>query len=68
MVEETIRTIKETENQADEIVKSAQEKSRTILEEAREEADRQKKEILQNASERAKEMGEAVRAKGLQAE
>ena len=40
MVEETIRVIRETESQADQIVKHAQDQYNKLLEEARKEADK----------------------------
>ena len=68
MVEETIRTIRETENQADEIVKAAQERRRVILEEAQAEAQRQREEILGRALQSARKTEESARQKSLLAE
>ena len=53
MVEETIRTIREAEKQADEIVKRAEEESGSILAEAKEKASALKEEAVQKARESA---------------
>lgn len=53
MVEETIRSIRETENRADGIVKEAEEKSLQILEEARIKAEEEKNNILDRAAAQA---------------
>ena len=51
MVEETIREIREAEKQADEIVRSAEDESRKIIEEAGQKAAALKDEILSSAQE-----------------
>lgn len=65
MVEETIKTIKETENEAEEIIKKADATCTTLLEEAeasakemKEKAETQAKEKAQAALNAAKEAGE----------
>lgn len=65
MVEETIKTIKETESEAEKMIREADEKSAAILEDARKEADSlmtlteaEAKRSAQAALEKEKEIGE----------
>ncbi|MEZ3435122.1 MAG: hypothetical protein K1W34_10965 [Lachnospiraceae bacterium] len=53
MVEETIKTIKETESEAERILKEADEKCAAILEDARQEADSLKKQSETDAKNKA---------------
>ena len=73
MVEETIQAIRETETAADVIVKEAGEKSRKILEDARQEAEQMIKaqkevhrvsaeEAMQKAQKKAGEFQQEIRA------
>ena len=55
MVEETIRSIKETEAQAEQIVKDAQEQCSRILDEAAKEAGQWKEEQIQQAMQKARQ-------------
>ena len=63
MVEETIREIRETEKKADEIVRSAEEESRKIIEEAGQKAGILKDEILSKARENALKVAEDAEKK-----
>lgn len=72
MVEETIRTIKETENEADEIVRKADATCTEILEKAAKEAEAIKEETVTKAKNLAeadllktKEEGETKKAEAL---
>lgn len=64
MVEETIRTIRETENKADGIVKDAEEQSVKILAGAKEKADEASAQIIGNARAEAKASEEQTKRDG----
>ena len=72
MVEETIKAIKETENEADEIIRKADATCTEILEKAAKEAKEIKEQTVANAKKQAetellqvKEEGETLKKKGL---
>lgn len=67
MVEETIRSIKETEAQAEQIVKNAQEQCSRILDEAAKEAGQWKEEQIQQAKQKARQALEEAKTEGDQA-
>ena len=67
MVEETIREIRKTEKRADEIVRSAGEESRKIIEEAGQKAVILKDEILSKARENALKVAEDAEKKAEEA-
>ena len=56
MVEETIKTIKETENEADEIIRKADATCTEILEKAAREAKEIKEQAVANAKKQAKQL------------
>ena len=58
MVEETIKTIKETENEADEIIRKADATCTEILEKAAKEAKEIKEQTVANAKKQASEKTE----------
>lgn len=64
MVEETIQTIKETEKEAEALVKAAEDKCAGILEHASEEAKRLKETTIADAQTKAKEAMGAAREAG----
>ena len=68
MVEETIRTIRETERQAQEIVGNAQRESERIRKEAEERSGQIKDGIIRNASEEAEAVMEQARISGEESE
>ena len=55
MVEETIKSIRETENKADQIVKEAEQESKRILKTAKEEAKQAADKLIDEASQRKTE-------------
>ena len=61
MVEETIKTIKETENEADEIIRKADATCTEILEKAAREAKEIKEQAVANAKKQAEEYGHSLR-------
>lgn len=70
MVEETIKSIRETESKADQIVKEAEQKSKAVIEDAKKEAQQAAEQIIATAraealkiAEQAKENGEAASAR-----
>lgn len=64
MVEETIRTIRETEKQAREIVENARKESGRIRKEAEERSGQIREEIIRNAREEAETVMEQARVSG----
>ncbi len=68
MVEETIRSIRETENQADEIVRTAEERSLAILEEAKKQAEQTAAELTGRAKAEALASAERAKEEGGRAE
>ena len=64
MVEETIRTIRETEKQAQEIVENARQESERIRKEAEERSGQIREEIIRNAREEAAEVMEQAHVSG----
>lgn len=64
VVEETIQTIRETESEADAIVKDAEAKGKELLEKASQEAKKQKEEHLSGVEAKAKTDLESARAQG----
>ena len=68
MVEETIRSIRETEKKADEMVKAAQEKSREMMDDAKAQASSTAEAILKDARDKALEVSERAKEAGKQAE
>ena len=64
MVEETIRTIRETERQAQEIVGNAQRESERIRKEAEERSGQIREEIIRNAREEAAAVMEQAHVSG----
>lgn len=64
MVEETIRSVRETEEKAADIVKEAEEKGRKMIESAQEQAKQQRESILAEAKKRAGEMQDAAERSG----
>lgn len=68
MVEETIRSIRETERQADGIVKQAEEKSRMIREETKAQAEKLAGEVIADARAKSLEAAENAKDSGDRAE
>ena len=68
MVEETIRSIRETEKKADEIVRSAEEKSRETAEATKEQALRTADQIIKDARGQAAEVSVHAKQAGDRAE
>ena len=64
MVEETIRTIRETEKQAQEIVENACKESERIRKEAEERSGQIREEIIRNAREEAETVMEQANVSG----
>ena len=64
MVEETIRTIRETEKQAREIVENARKESGRIRKEAEERSGQIREEIIRNAREEAESVREQAHISG----
>ena len=64
MVEETIRTIRETEKQAREIVENARKESGRIRKEAEERSGQIREEIIRNAREEAETVMEQAHVSG----
>lgn len=64
MVEETIRTIRETEKQAQEIVENARKESERIRKEAEERSGQIREEIIRNAREEAESVREQAHISG----
>lgn len=64
MVEETIRTIRETEKQAQEIVENACKESERIRKEAEERSGQIREEIIRNAREEAETVMEQAHVSG----
>lgn len=58
MVEETIRSIRETEQKADAIVKEANEKKEQIMKDAQTAADELRRKLLEEATDNARRQGE----------
>lgn len=68
MVEDTIRTIRETEKQAHEIVENARHESECIMKDAQERAEELREEIIKKAQDEAAAEIESARMAGAEKE